>query len=119
MPGRLLASPHRHHHFLLPLSTTTELVVLNPIPQHDPHPDSQLASHGRSRFPKTFLDQFAAVKLFQLRIPPYRMDHGFTPEKAQQRITLFAQTTESLSLSAGMFAGNHSYITGQFLAACE
>ena len=42
--------------FLLPLSTTTELVVLNTIPQHNPHPDSQLASHGCSRLPETFLD---------------------------------------------------------------
>jgi hypothetical protein len=42
--------------FLLHLSTTTELVVLNLIPQHDPHPDSQLASYGHSGFPQTFLD---------------------------------------------------------------
>src|SRR5450755_2211288 len=70
--------------FLLHLSRTTELVALNAIPQHDPHPDFQLASHRCSRFPETFLDEFAAVKLFQLRIPAYRMDRCFTPEKSQQ-----------------------------------
>src|ERR1700678_4028010 len=75
------------------LSTTTELVILNPLPQHDPHPDSQFASHRGSRLPETFLNQFAAVEMFQLRIPAYRMDHRFTPEKAQQRITLFGQAT--------------------------
>src|SRR6266436_7306975 len=33
--------------FLLLLSTTTELVVLNLIPQHDPQSDPELASHGQ------------------------------------------------------------------------
>src|ERR1700722_17683356 len=98
---------------LLHLSTTTELVVLNPIPQHDPHPDSQLASHCGSRFSQTFLDQFATVKMFQLRIPAYRMDHCFTPEKSQQRIALFGQTTQSLSPSTGILAGDHPHITSQ------
>jgi hypothetical protein len=42
--------------FLLLLSATTELVVLNLIPQHDPQPDPQLASHGHARLPQTFLD---------------------------------------------------------------
>jgi len=40
--------------FLLLPSTTTELVVLNLIPQHDPQPDPELASHGHagnSRWP--------------------------------------------------------------------
>jgi hypothetical protein len=55
--------------FLLFLSTTTELVVLKLIPQHDPQPDSELESHGHARLPESFLDYFAAVKAFQLRIP--------------------------------------------------
>ncbi len=42
--------------FLLHLAKTTELVVLNLIPQHDPYPDSQLAGHGCLRFFGTFLD---------------------------------------------------------------
>ncbi len=42
--------------FLLLLSTTTELVVLNLIPQHDPQPDPELASYGHARLPQTFLD---------------------------------------------------------------
>jgi hypothetical protein len=42
--------------FLLYLSTSTELVVFNPISLHDPHPDPQLASHRCSRFPETLLD---------------------------------------------------------------
>ena len=41
--------------FLLLLSTTTELVVLNLIPQHDPQSDSELASHGHTRLPQTLL----------------------------------------------------------------
>jgi hypothetical protein len=41
---------------LLLLSTTTELVVLKLIPQHDPQPDPELASHGHARLPETFLD---------------------------------------------------------------
>jgi hypothetical protein len=42
--------------FLLLLSTTTELVVLDLIPQHDPQPDPKFASHGHARLPQTFLD---------------------------------------------------------------
>jgi hypothetical protein len=54
--------------FLLLLSTTTELVVLNPIPQHDPQPDPKFASRGHARLPQTFLNSFAEVKTLQLRI---------------------------------------------------
>jgi len=38
------------------LSTTTELVVINLISQHDPQTDPKLASHGHARLPETFLD---------------------------------------------------------------
>jgi len=42
--------------FLLLLSTMTELVVLNLIPQHDPQSDPEFASHGHAGLPKTFLN---------------------------------------------------------------
>jgi hypothetical protein len=48
--------------FLLLLSTTTELVVLNLIPQHDPQPDPEFASHGYACLPKTLLHYSAAIK---------------------------------------------------------
>jgi hypothetical protein len=63
------------------LSATTELVVINLVPQHDPQPDPELASHGHSRLPQTLLDQFAAVETLQLRIPPDSVCSRLTPEK--------------------------------------
>src|SRR5258707_2290724 len=92
--------------FLLLLSTTTELVVLNLIPQHDPQPDPQLACHGHARFPQTLLHQFAAVESLQLRILAGGVRSRLTPEKPQPRGTLFAQPTEPLSLSTGILAWN-------------
>src|ERR1700681_682814 len=68
--------------FLLLLSTTTELVVLNLIPQHDPQSDSELASHGYTRLPQTLLHQFAAVKTLQLRILACSMRSRLTPQTA-------------------------------------
>src|SRR5260370_14557515 len=56
--------------FLLLLSTTTELVVLNLIPQHDPQPDPQRACHRHARFPQTLLHQFAAWDSLRIRKPP-------------------------------------------------
>jgi hypothetical protein len=72
------------------LSTTTELVIINLIPQQDPQSDPQFASYGYSRLPHTFLDQFAAVKTLQLRIPVYRVHRRLAPKKPPQRIALFA-----------------------------
>jgi|BogFormECP03_OM2_1039629.scaffolds.fasta_scaffold09312_2 hypothetical protein len=40
---------------LLHLSTTTELVVINLIPQHDSQPNPQFSRGGHSRFPQTLL----------------------------------------------------------------
>ena len=40
---------------LLHLSTTTELVVINLIPQHDPQPDPQFSRGGNSGLPQTLL----------------------------------------------------------------
>src|SRR6202049_3187407 len=105
--------------FLLLLSTTTELFVLNLIPQHDPQSDSELASHGHTRLPQTLLNQFATVKALQLRILACSMRPRLTPEKPQQRITLFTQPTEPLPPSTGIFTWDHPYITSQGLAVCE
>jgi len=105
--------------FLLLLSATTELVIINLIPQHDPQPDPEFASHRHSRLPQTFLDQFAAVETLQLRIPAYRVCRRFTPEKPQQRIALFAHTTQPLPPSTGVFTRNHPHITSQGLAVSE
>src|SRR6202166_2047032 len=105
--------------FLLLLSTTTELVVLNLIPQHDPQSDSELASHRHTRLPQTLLHQFSAVKTLQLRILACGMRPGLTPEKPQQRVTLFTHPPEPLSPSTGIFTWNHPYITSQGFAVCE
>jgi hypothetical protein len=58
---------------LLRPSTTTELVVINLVPQHDPQPNLEFASGGHARLPHTFLDQFATVEALQLRVPAYRV----------------------------------------------
>src|SRR6266436_5006354 len=105
--------------FLLHLSATTELVVINLIPQHDPQPDPEFASHSDTRFSHAFLDQFAAVETLQLRIPAYRVHRRLTPEKPQQRIALFTQPTEPLPLSTGVFTRNHPHITSQALLSAN
>src|SRR6266702_1050367 len=40
--------------FLLLLSATAVLVIINLIPQRDPYPNPQLARHGHDRLPRTF-----------------------------------------------------------------
>jgi len=101
---------------LLLLSATTELLVINLVPQHDPQADPELARHRHSRLPQTFLNQFAAVETLQFWIATHRMSTGFTPEKAQQRAALFGNSTESLSLPTGVFPRNEPDVTGQCLA---
>src|SRR5260221_12831123 len=86
--------------FLLLLSTTTELVVLDLIPQHDPQSDPEFASHGHTRFPQTFLYQFAAEKTLQIRILAGGRRPNLSPEQPQRRVTLFAQAHEPLSTRA-------------------
>src|SRR5258708_30485728 len=81
--------------FLLHLSATTELVVINLIPQHDPQPDPEFASHSDTRFSQAFLDQFAAVGTLQLRIPAYRVHRPPTPEQPQQPNVLLTQATRT------------------------
>jgi len=44
---------------------------------------------------------------------------GLTPEKAQQRITLFAQASQLLSTAAGVFPGNDSDIACQRFAVAK
>jgi hypothetical protein len=94
-------------------------VVLNLIPQHDPQPDPEFASHCHSRLPQAFLDQFAAVETLQLRIPAYLVYRRLTPEKPQQRIALFTQPTEPLPPSTGVFTRDNSHLTGYRLAISE
>src|SRR6267378_872051 len=105
--------------FLLHLSATTELVIINLIPQHDPQPDPEFASHSDTRFSQAFLDQFAAIETLQLRIPAYRVYRRLTPEKPQQRIALFTQPTEPLPPSTGVFTRDNSHQTGYRLAISE
>ena len=76
--------------FLPHLSTTTELVVVNLVAQHDPESDPEFASYGDSGLPQAFLDQFAAVETLQLRIPVYGVHRCLAPKKPQQRMALFA-----------------------------
>jgi len=47
------------------LSTTTELLVINLIAQHDPQPDTQLARHRDTRLAQSLLNQLAAVEPLQ------------------------------------------------------
>src|SRR6202030_2834539 len=98
---------------LLPLSTTTELLVINLVPQHDPQPNPQFSRGGNSGFPQTLLHQFAPVEPLQFRIPAHGMCRLLTPEKAQQRIPLLAQSSQPLSPAAGVFPGNDADVTGQ------
>src|SRR5271170_2235485 len=104
---------------LLHLSTTTELLVINLISQHDPQPNPQFSRGGNSGFPQTLLHQFAPIEPTQFRISAHRVYRGFTPQKAQQRITLLAQTSQPLSPATGVFPGNDPDVTGQRLAVAE
>jgi hypothetical protein len=67
--------------FLLLLSTTTELVVLDLISQHDPQPDPQFTSYGHAGLPQALLHQFAAVKTLQLWILACSVRPCLTPQK--------------------------------------
>src|SRR5215813_4442527 len=97
--GSLINRPVTTHHprfwhprtgctALLLLSTTTELFIINLVPQHDPQSDPELARHRHACLPQTFLYQFAAIETFQLKITAYRVSAGFTPQESQQRTAL-------------------------------
>jgi hypothetical protein len=79
---------------LLLLPTTTKLLIIDLVSQHDPQANTQLACHRHTRLPETLLHQLAAVETFQLRIAACRVSAGLIPQKAQQRITLFADSSE-------------------------
>ena len=104
---------------MLLLSATTELLVINFVPQHDPQADPEFARHRYTRFPQSFLNQFAAVETLQLRIATHRMSTGFAPQEAQQRTALFGHSTEPLSCPAGVFPRDEPHVTGQRLAIYE
>src|ERR1700691_5142579 len=105
--------------FPLHLSTTTELVVINLISQHDPQPNPEFSCCSDSRFPQTLLHQFAPIKRTYSRIPAPRVYRRFTPQKAQQWITLLAQASQPLSPAAGVFPGNDPDIACHSLAIGE
>src|SRR5260370_20041668 len=101
--ARLRHSHHRPPFFLLYLSATTELLIINLIPQHDPQPDSQLACHRHARLAQTFLNQFAAVETLQLWIAARRMCNCLTPEKPQHGTALVGHPAAPLMLSTAVF----------------
>ena len=65
------------------LPTTTELLIIDFIPQHDPQSDPELARNRYARFPQAFLNQLAAIETFQLGVTAYRVSTGFTPQEPQ------------------------------------
>jgi hypothetical protein len=79
--------------FLPHLSAAAELFVINLVAQHDPETDSKFANCSNSRFPQSFLHEFAPVKPFQLWISLYCVYRRLTPEIAQQSVTLLTQCT--------------------------
>ena len=92
------------------LSTTTELLVIDLIAQHDPQPDSQLAGHGHACFSQPLLHQFAPIETPQLRIAACRVSASLIPQRAQQRITLFADSAEPPPSPAGTFLRNQPHV---------
>src|SRR5215470_15822048 len=83
--ARLWHPRHRPHRFLLHLSATTELLIINVIPQHDPQPNPQLACYCHARLSQTFVNHFAAVETPQLWIGAFCRGTGLTPEKPARR----------------------------------
>src|ERR1700759_2436582 len=63
------------------LSTTTELLIIDLVAQHDPQPDSQLARHRHARLAQTLLHKFATVEPLQFGIAARRVSAGLVPEK--------------------------------------
>ncbi|HKW32319.1 MAG TPA: hypothetical protein VJN92_04915 [Candidatus Acidoferrum sp.] len=95
------------------LPTMTELFTIDLIAQHDPPPDSQLAGHGDACFSQPLLPQFAPIETPQLRIAACRVSASLIPQKAQQRITLFADPSEPPPSPAGTFLWNQPRVAGQ------
>src|SRR2546422_5657925 len=101
------------------LSAAEELFVVNLVAQHDPQADSQFARRRNPRLALPFLDKLATIEAFQLRIFSYRMDRGFGPQIAQQRVALLGQFPQPLPLTAGVFTRDHSDVAGYVLAIGE
>jgi Nucleotidyl transferase AbiEii toxin, Type IV TA system len=103
----------------LSLPTTTELLIIDLISQHDPQANPQLTRDRHTRLPQALLHQFAAIETLQLRIAARRMSAGLIPKKAQQRITLFGDFAEPSASSTRALLRNESYVAGQRLAIDE
>src|SRR5678816_2723347 len=55
------------------LSAATELFIINLVAQHDPKPDAQFTCRRDPRLAHSFLDEFATIEAFQLRVLRGRM----------------------------------------------
>src|SRR5439155_25406494 len=94
-------------------ATAAELRIINLVAQHDPQPNPELTRRGHPGFTKAFLLQLPPVKALQLGIATHRMHRRLTPQKAQERIALFAEPSESLPGAARVFTGDHPHVTRQ------
>src|SRR5438067_1950685 len=97
------------------LSAAAELLIINLVAHHDPQPDAEFARSCNPRLAHSFLDEFATIEPFQLRVFPGCMHHCFCPQITQQRIALLAHLSQSLSLSAAVLRGDHSNVTGKLV----
>src|ERR1700739_107164 len=61
------------------LPTTTELLVIDLIAQHDPQTNAQLAGCRHECFPQPLLHQFAAIETLQFGIEAYRLSAAHHP----------------------------------------
>src|ERR1700675_4432590 len=105
--------------FLPHLAAETELLVIDLLAQHDPQPDSQLASCSHSGFAQSLLCQLAPVEALQLWISTHGVYGCFAPEKPQEGVTLFAQPTEPLLTATGVLTGNHPHVAHHRFAISE
>lgn len=100
-------------------SATAELLVVDLVPQHDPEPDTELASGRDFGLAEPLLGQLAAIETLQFLVLAHGMTDGFTPQEAQQRVALLGERAASLSPAAGVLTGNHADIAGDRLAIQE
>ena len=79
--------------------------MLIAMAEHDVEANPKFATCGEPRLAQFLLLRLAPVEVFQVRVFAYYVHRCFTPEKAQQRVALFARFAEPLPPVAGMFAG--------------
>jgi len=79
--------------------------VLIAMAEHDVEANPKFATCGEPRLAQFLLLRLAPVEVFQVRVFAYYVHRCFTPEKAQQRVALFARFAEPLPPVAGVFAG--------------